>query len=286
MGGSITAILSYWALCLGAALAALNGFHKLDPAEAGLPVFWEWYFRLGRDAICILFVVLPLFASAIAVTAKKLSVQREVDLVELLCATPRAWMRCACAAAHATFTLCVVMLPAIVTALLLPRQFAVGSGSAAFVSVGFVNAFFLFGVRRQIGGRLLYPLVVVLNERSYLAALALSIELFRRRAADLIAVVVLGGSGLLLLLLLVPLRFSELSMLVDGRLLESVFDYPWITVCSVMPYLCILAVTMFVLSLLVLRMIEERNRERFSWFLDYNVSPYFITKLARAGYFK
>jgi hypothetical protein len=284
---SIYSVACYLAACL---LVIFLLFNLFSLVELGVFSFLPLYLQRALYLLFLgaytLLCVLPFLITPFPVIAKALDPRKSISLSELIKATPRAYLRALKSCAHASFSLLVVGFPLCIGLGVLLRVFVSdGMLSAQFCFALAVNALVFGLLGQQIVTRLLYPIVKLLSDRSPIEALSLTFELVDLRALWSVFTFVSTLVFLLALCYVAPIAIPELLSLVDGSVLRDSASVRWGVLFQLLPYLVFGAGLLMVVSLRMADTIAIRGRNRLKSLLDANVSPYYISKLARAGYF-
>ena len=284
---SVYSVACYLLACAISLFLLLNIFSVV---ELGLFSFLPEAFQGVVYFSCLsayaLLCVLPCIVTPFPVIVKALEPKKSLSLYRLLRDTPRAYTRLVKSCAHASFTFLVVGFPLCIGLVVLFRVAVVeGMLSAQFFFALAVNAI-VFGLLGQhVVTRLLYPIVKVLSERTPIEALSLTFELVDLKA--LWSVLAFLGTLLFFsaLCYLAPVSFPEFLSLIDGSIVRNSGMVSWSVLFQLLPYIVFGAGLLMMVSLRMAKTIELRGRNRLKSLLDANVSPYYISKLARAGYF-
>lgn len=287
MRAIFSSALAYLAICLLAAFLSLNLFSyvlyslELDFTRVSVRVL----IAVASTAY-VLVAVVPFLITPFAILSDHVARRSKPRFLECLSQTPVALLRASKNVLLATFSATAVAFPLLVLMYLsfknLERN---GLGFVNFALTVFILCLGVALISPKVVGRLLYPLLAISGTYSKEQALRYSLRYSKRQAIRLI----LLSFGLILTAVLIrrvsPLTLTDARALFDGRVFHGLSAELAVSFIHAVPFLLLVLLSLLSLSFSLRDSRVEEGRTRFRRLLENNVSPYYISKLAKAGYF-
>ncbi len=279
--------VAYLGVCVAAAFLSLNLFSysllllDLDFSRIGVKVCIT---VLG--VTYVLAGVLPFLITPFSILSDRIAKKSDLNFIEFLSQTPAALFRAVKEILAATFSATAVAFPLLVIVVFAYRNLlANGVGLVNLATTFVILCVGVVLISPKILGRLFYPFLSISGTCSKDEALRHSLQYSKARLLRLL----FAGLGVLFAAILIhrvsPLRFSDLRVLFDGSIFHDFTGEFAISLFHVVPFFLLLLLSFLALSFSLRDSRSEEGRERFRSLLQNNVSPYYISKLAKAGYF-